>query len=190
LLALRLTTPGPHAGVYVQGDGAALPFGDVFDAVFSAATLHWIHHHEAVFGSVLGALRTGGRFVAQCGGAGNLNRLLARASDLMRAPRYEQYFRGWHDPWYFADPDVTAHRLQVAGFVQIEVSLEEAPVALGDAAAFAEFIAVVCIRHHLERLPVERRDSFTSQLTAAFRHDTPPFVLDYQRLNIAARKPA
>jgi trans-aconitate 2-methyltransferase len=175
---------------YLQGDGAALPFNRAFDAVFSAATLHWIHDHEAVFASVFAALTAGGRFVAQCGGAGNLQRLLERAAPLMAAAPYDQFFRGWHDPWNFVGPEVTATRLAAAGFRDVETSLEPAPADLGDAKAFAEFIAVVCIRHHLDRLPHHLRDPFTGQLTDLFRYDNPPFVLDYQRLNITARKPA
>jgi trans-aconitate 2-methyltransferase len=61
---------------YVQGDGTALPFANAFDAIFSAATFHWIHDHPAVFRSVRTALVPGGRFVAQCGGKGNLQHML------------------------------------------------------------------------------------------------------------------
>jgi trans-aconitate 2-methyltransferase len=181
---------GGTAVSYLQGDGAALPFTSVFDAVFSAATLHWIHDHESVFNSVFAALTRGGRFVAQCGGVGNLHRLYERAERVMAAAPYDQFFRRWDDPWYFADPEVTAKRLRAAGFIDVETSLEAAPVDLGEAGAFAEFIAVVCIRHHLDQLPMDLRDSFTGQLTDMFRHDSRPFLLDYQRLNINARKPA
>ena len=175
--------------VYVQGDGATLPFASVFDAVFSAATLHWIHNHPAVFNSVFVALTAGGRFVAQCGGAGNLHRLLERAAPLMSIEPYAPYFRGWEDPWNFADAETTARRLSAAGFVDVKTSSEPAPVDLRDAKAFAEFIAVVCIRHHLDRLPPELREPFTAQLTDEYRRDSCSFVLDYQRLNIDARKP-
>ena len=51
------------------GDGAALPFAGIFDAVFSAATFHWIPDHDRLFASIYHALKAGGRLVAQCGGA-------------------------------------------------------------------------------------------------------------------------
>ena len=174
---------------YVQGDGAAVPFVNAFDAVFSAATLHWIPDHQRVFDSVHAALRPGGRFVAQCGGAGNLHRLLERASRLMQEPEYAPHFQGWRDPWTFAGADVTAQYLQASGFVAVKTWIESAPVSLGGPATFAEFIAVVCIRHHLDRLPAPLRQPFTNALTATFEDDDPPFVLDYQRLNIEARTP-
>ena len=174
---------------YVQADGAAVPFAHAFDAVFSAATLHWIPDHQRVFDSVRDALRPGGRFIAQCGGAGNLHRLLVRADRLMREPEYAPHFAAWRDPWNFADADVTAERLRASGFVAVKTWIESAPVHLGDPAAFGEFIAVVCIRHHLERLPVPHRQPFTRALTRTFEDDDPPFVLDYQRLNLEARTP-
>ena len=175
---------------YVQGDGAALPFAAAFDAVFSAATLHWIHDHPAVFHGVATALDGGGRFVAQCGGKGNLRRMLEHAAALMATPPYAEHFAGWRDPWNFADAETTATRLKTAGLTDVETWLEEAPVDLETAERYADFVSCVCIRHHLERLPPDLRDPFTQDLTARAAGDAPAFTLDYWRLNIGARKPA
>ncbi len=180
----------PRRIAYVQASGVALPFRGVFDAVFSAATLHWIDDHQAVFESVHSSLEPGGRFVAQCGGEGNLRRLLEHAAPLMCAPAYQHYFVGWQAPWYFADPGTTAARLAATGFADVEAWLEEAPVDLVSADAYAEFVSCVCIRHHLERLPLELRQPFANELTERAARDSPPFVLDYWRLNIGARKTA
>ena len=173
---------------FVQADGAALPFRAAFDAVFSAATLHWIHDHQAVFDSVAIALDRGGRFVAQCGGAGNLRRMLEHTGQLQSAAPYREHFRGWRDPWNFADAETTAARLRAAGLQDVEAWLEEAPVDLVTAERYADFVSCVCIRHHLERLPLELRDRFTSDLTGLAAGDRQPFTLDYWRLNINARK--
>jgi trans-aconitate 2-methyltransferase len=191
MVAVARESVDPQARVrpaYVQGDGVALPFRDVFDAVFSAATLHWVRDHAAVFESVYVALRPGGRFLAQCGGAGNLTRLLARTRALMEAPGYAPYFRDWDDAWYFADPVETADRLRAAGFVEIDTSLEEAPVELPTDATFSEFISCVCLRHHLDRLPLPLREPFANELTTMAARDSPPFTLDYWRLNLAGRR--
>jgi ubiquinone/menaquinone biosynthesis C-methylase UbiE len=87
----------------VRADAAALPFAETFDAVFSAATLHWVPNHAAAFRSIFRALRPGGRLVAQCGGGPNLARLLERTHALMSGPRFGRHFGVWRDPWYFAD---------------------------------------------------------------------------------------
>lgn len=175
---------------FVRGDGAALPFLPGFDGVFSAATLHWIADHDAVFRGVYGALRPGGRFVAQCGGGPNLARLYTRAADLMRSPRYAGFFDGWRDPWHFALPDPTAAALRSAGFVDVDASLEAAPVSFPDPARYAEFIACVCVRHHLQRLPPDLHEGFVGALAGAAAGDDPPLTLDYWRLNLDARKAA
>lgn len=189
MIAVAREAQGGRSGVsYVQADGRALPFAGAFDAVFSAATLHWIHDHAAVFASVRAALRPRGRFVAQCGGAGNLHRLLDRAAAVIAGWDYEAYFRGWREPWYFADAASTAEGLRAAGFIDVETSLEEAPVSFASAATFAEFVAVVCLRHHLERLPLVRRQPFLDEVARPFGTDASPWVLDYWRLNIEARK--
>jgi trans-aconitate methyltransferase len=190
MLAVARETAGLDGRMaIVRGDGTALPFSSVFDAVFSAATLHWIHDHGAVFDSVFDALAPGGRFVAQCGGYRNLERLLERTRRMMRAPEFAPYFAAWQEPWYFAAAEPTARQLARAGFVDVATSLEAAPVAFEDAAAFGDFIACVCIRHHLHALDASLRPRFVKLLTSQFNADPEPFVLDYWRLNIDARKP-
>ncbi|MGH7897359.1 MAG: class I SAM-dependent methyltransferase, partial [Candidatus Binatia bacterium] len=51
-------------------DGEKLAFENEFDAVFSNAALHWMKRADDVIAGVWRALRPGGRFVAECGGAG------------------------------------------------------------------------------------------------------------------------
>src|SRR5215204_1549905 len=174
----------------VLADAAALPFRRAFDAAFSGATFHWVHDHAALFRSIITALRPGGRLVAQCGGGPNLALLYARADGLMRQPRFANYFDEWAEPTYFADVEVTRRRLSSAGFVDIDVSLEEAPTTFDSPDLFQEFIANVCLRHHLARLPPPERNTFLRELTVSAAMDKPAFTLDYWRLNISARRPA
>jgi trans-aconitate 2-methyltransferase len=182
---LRQAAPGTPL---VQADATALPFRRVFDLAFSAATFHWVRDHGALFRSIITVLRPGGRLVAQCGGGPNLAVLLARADGLMRG-RFAPFFEGWTPPWYFADVDTTRRRLAAAGFVDVEVWLEEAPTRFSGPSDFAEFVATVCVRHHLDRLPHADRADFVQALTLAAATDPDPFMLDYWRLNISARRP-
>ena len=181
---------GTHHVHFVRADGACLPFVDTFDAVLSTATFHWIHDHQALFASIYRALAPGGRLVAQCGGGHNLLTLYDRAEDLMALPRFASYFEGWRDPWRFEDVPSTIHRLREAAFTAIDVYLEAAPTTLPDRDTYKDFLATVCARHHVERLPAIERDEFLDQLTIAAAADDPPFTLDYWRLNILAQKPA
>ncbi|HYQ90618.1 MAG TPA: class I SAM-dependent methyltransferase, partial [Candidatus Competibacteraceae bacterium] len=53
-------------------EGQHLLFKAEFDAVFSNAALHWMMPADAVIAGVWRALKPGGRFVAECGGEGNI----------------------------------------------------------------------------------------------------------------------
>ena len=178
-----------HLG-FVLADGAALPFADAFDAVFSTAALHWMPDHAAVFASVYRALAPGGRFVAQCGGGPNLERLFTRAADLMHDPAFAAHFVGWQRPWEFADIPTTMMRLEQAGFRSVEVTLEPAPAEFADRDAFGEFITLINLRPHLAFLPEAERPAFVGALVDQAAADSDPFTLDYWRLNITARRPA
>ena len=172
----------------MRGDGSALPFVDVFDAVFSAATFHWIPDHDRLFASIHQALKPGGRLVAQAGGQGNLDRLYGRARLLMRSPAWSPFFSSWIEPSHFEDAGDTERRLARAGFLDIEASITPAPVTFGTADGYAEFTAAVCLRHQLDRLPLADREPFMEQITEQALADDPPLTLDYRRLNITARK--
>jgi trans-aconitate methyltransferase len=185
--------PGPHrlgsrAVHFVRADATRLPFVDVFDAVLSTATFHWISDHDMLFASIYRALVPGGRLVAQCGGGPNLKRLLDRAAALA-ATTFKRHFTDWRDPWEFADVPTTTLRLERAAFTAVDVYLEEAPTTLADRESFRDFLSCVCIREHLNRLPDEERPAFLDALADQAATDSPPFTLDYWRLNMIARKP-
>jgi hypothetical protein len=71
----------------------------------------------------------------------------------------------------------------------VDVSLEAAPTPLPDRQAYAEFVELICLRPHIERLPAGERPAFIAALADQASADPEPFTLDYWRLNIAARKP-
>ena len=57
-------------------DVRELRFNAEFDAVFSNAVLHWVPEAAQVIAGVAQALKLGGRFVAEFGGKGNIQRLV------------------------------------------------------------------------------------------------------------------
>jgi trans-aconitate 2-methyltransferase len=174
------------AGV-VCADLTVLPFREVFDAVFSTATFHWIRDHDRLFAELRTVLRARGRLEAQCGGGPNLATIHARADALATSPEYQAHFDGWQEPWLFATPDDTASRLRSAGFVTVRCWLEAAPTSFRDAQRYRAFLESVVMRPYLARLAAPAsRNSFLDVLVAQARADEPPFTLDYWRLNISA----
>lgn len=171
----------------VVADLVTLPFAGAFDLVFSTATFHWVRDHARLFTSLHGVLRAGGRLEAQCGGAGNLARVHARATALAAEPPFREHFAAWTEPWEFASPETTERRLRDAGFVDGRCWLEEAPTPFAGADAYREFMSQVVMRPYFARLPTPAlRARFLDAITEAASGDEPPFVLDYWRLNISA----
>lgn len=60
---------------FVVADVANFDLGQSFDAIFSNATLHWVHRAEEAARCMARALRPGGRFVVEFGGKGNVRRI-------------------------------------------------------------------------------------------------------------------
>ena len=85
---------------------------------------------------------------------------------------------------------MTAERLEIAGFVDIDTNLEEAPTTLASEADYREFVTTVIYHPHLERLPdPETRQAFIDRVTELSSQEATPFTLDYWRLNMSARRP-
>jgi trans-aconitate 2-methyltransferase len=174
---------------FVGCDLLDMPFENEFDGIFSTASFHWVLDHERLFRNLHRALRPGGWLVAQCGGAGNLDRFLGEVKRLMKAPAYAPYFAGYASPWEFSDAKRAADGLRRTGFEEIETSLEEAPTSFPNAAEFQQFVESVILRNHLLRLPDENvRQKFLAELTEWSARAETPFLLDYWRLNLRGRK--
>ncbi len=174
---------------FVGADLQQLPFDRIADGIFSTAAFHWVKDHDRLFASLHAALRPGGWLEAQCGGGPNLARLLERAADLMASPRLATFFKDWQSPWEYASAEVAAERLRRAGFTQICTGLEFAPAELGGAQQYTEFLAAIIFRRHLEWIPdAELRRWFLQELASQAARDNPPFLLDYCRLNLSARR--
>ena len=97
------------------------------DVVFSCAVFHWITDHDRLFERLRGVLKPGGRLVAQCGGKGNIENVLAVVGE--RPGR-----------WLYADGDETEARLRAAGFSDARAWLEPWPVKPADMVTFAETV--------------------------------------------------
>src|SRR3546814_2646858 len=96
----ELVTAARERGIDAQiFDGQALSINAEFDAVFSNAALHWMKRDpDAVLAGVWRALKPGGRFVAEMGGAGNIAAIRGEIHDVL-ARRGDDAASA--DPWFF-----------------------------------------------------------------------------------------
>jgi trans-aconitate 2-methyltransferase len=173
---------------HLRADLTALELEQPVAAVFSTATFHWILDHDRLFRALARALVPGGNLEAQCGGGPNLGRLRDRVADLIENEPYATYFRAWHEPWLFSDPRQAAFQLESVGFVDVQTSLEPAPTRFDSASSFRLFLKNIVLWPHLERMPEPLHEPFLDSLTEKAANDSAPFVLDYWRLNLSARR--
>jgi trans-aconitate 2-methyltransferase len=173
---------GDRATVLCQ-DLVELEVPESVDAVFSNATFHWIHDHDALFAALHRALEPGGQLVAQCGGRGNIDAFRTLADEIAGEEPFAPYFADWKRPWNYATDVETAQRLENAGFTEVETWLEPKSVTPDDPRSF---IQTVCLVRHLDPLPEQLRGAFVDR---ALERSGQPLTLDYVRLNMTARRP-
>lgn len=169
-------------------DAQALPFRQEFDAVFSNAALHWMKHPDAVIAGVVRALKPGGRFVGEFGGAGNVAAIRDALSVALERrgldPRQV-------DPWYFPAPEEYRARLEAAGLTvrRIEHFPRPTPLPTDMAGWLATFA-----QSFTQALPTSERpamlDEVLTALAPVLRDSEGQWRADYVRLRFAADKPA
>lgn len=168
-------------------DAARLGYADEFDAVFSNAALHWVKDADAVIDGVWRALRPGGRFVAECGGAGNVASV---RTALLEALARRGIDGAAADPWYFPTAAEYRCRLERRGFALRSIALIPRPTVLpGRLADWLDTFA----ESFLQRLPESERDPVKQEIEEYLRErlcdSTGIWTADYVRLRFAAVKP-
>jgi trans-aconitate 2-methyltransferase len=161
-------------------DLTALELAEPVDAIFSSAVFHWIGDHVLLFRRLRAALRQGGSLAAQCGGAGNIDRLRRIAAGLQASEPYAPHFAGFEEPWNYAGAEETEARLREAGFDRARCWLQPWTVEPPEP---AEFLRTVCLGPQLDRLPDGLRAGFVDAVLEA---EPAPLRLDYVRLNVEA----
>lgn len=167
-------------------DGQQLTFANEFDAVFSNAVLHWMKRADDVIAGVWRALKPGGRFVAECGGAGNIRKIETALHTVLERRGIDA---AAVNPWYYPTPEEYTRRLAARSFQVKSMALIPRPTPLpGDISGWLEtfaesFLSAVA---STERTAVidEIREMLRPALCDAAGH----WTADYVRLRFAAEK--
>jgi SAM-dependent methyltransferase len=99
---------------FIVANGAGFSFDEPFDAVFTNATLHWIHDADGVIKSVYKALKPGSRFVGEFGGKGNNQLMMAAVATILKKHGFIK--DNFTIPWYYPSTAEYATRLEAGGF--------------------------------------------------------------------------
>ena len=160
-----------------------------FDAVFSNAVLHWIPEADEVIAGMARALNPGGRFVAEFGGKGNIQKLVAgfhgalAALDL-RPPEAV-------GPWFYPSVAEYAGMLERHGLEVREASLFDRPTVLEEGERGLENWIRVFRKTFVEKMGEADAARWIREVERQCRGELfqgGSWVLDYRRLRIAAWK--
>jgi trans-aconitate methyltransferase len=171
-------------------DGQALEYDQEFDAAFSNAALHWMLEPAAVAQGVFRALRPGGRFVGEMGGAGNIAQLRGALRQVLQDHSYPVPAE---DPQWYAAPDEFTAVYAAAGFTEIEAWLIDRPTPLpsGAAAWYKTFRAGFLDAAHVPEIEIDAVAAEAETRAApALRQPDGRWIADYVRLRFTMRKPA
>ena len=175
---------------FAVGDARELRYAQEFDAVFSNAALHWIPEAERVVRGVARALRTGGRFVAEFGGKGNVQKTIAALENGLVQLGISL---DGANPWFY--PSVAEYSALLAGhgLEVVEAALFDRPTALADGERGLRSWVTMFAAAYLNRVAPERQTEFFEAVEATARPALWKgtfWELDYRRLRIAATKRA
>ena len=170
-----------------MADARALEFEKEFDAVFSNAVLHWIRDADSVLSSVHRALRPGGRFVAELGGAGCVKAVRAAIDTALAA-------RGINaealDPWFFPDADEYRGLLASHGFVVASLVIFDRPTPLpGELAGWLETFAQPFLAPFTGTVRQDVVQEVSDIARPQLYDPRRGWVVDYVRLRFEARRP-
>ena len=171
---------------FVHADARSYETEQTFDAVFSNAALHWISDddQDAVLDTVASALEPGGRFVAECGGTGNVTAITTAVETALAERGYEIAH-----PWHFPTIGAYASRLEAHGFEVRLAELFDRPTALehGDD-GLREWLDTFG-DHFFGPLSADERDAVLSDVETELREELfrdGSWVADYRRLRFVA----
>ncbi|HXY01914.1 MAG TPA: methyltransferase domain-containing protein [Candidatus Limnocylindrales bacterium] len=178
-----------HPAIHFEvADARDMTFPEPFDAVFSNATLHWITEPERAVTAIASALRSGGRFVAEFGGKGNVAALMAAFKRAWKNVNGSQPFP---NPWYYPSLAEYASLLERHGLEVTYGTLFDRPTPLEDGERGLRNWVNMFGGAIVANLPAEIQERLKSEVEREARphlfHDG-RWVMDYRRLRIVARK--
>jgi trans-aconitate methyltransferase len=174
---------------FVIADAAALPFHSEFEAVFSNATLHWIHEPERAIRNIWNALRPGGRFVAEFGGKGNIGKMQRAFDQVLVDLRLSR--TGEINPWYYPSVSEYATLLEQNKFEVRFMTLFDRLTALADENAGMRNWIAMFASDYLAKVPSETREGFLQKVEGLLRPELfreGKWWADYRRLRFIAVK--
>lgn len=169
-------------------DATQLPYKEVFDAIFSNATFHWIEDQEALTKGLYQSLKKGGRLAAEFGGQGNVQSITkaiaTAAKNLGLANQVVTDF------WFFPSIGAYANLLEKHGFEVEQAWLFDRPTKLSGEKGMHTWMDQFA-QHAFKNLSNEEAEAIKDLAVAILKPDyfiRGEWFADYRRLRVKAIK--
>jgi trans-aconitate methyltransferase len=160
-------------------DAAAFRIDQPFDAVFSNAALHWMKPPEPVVAAMAGALKSGGRLVAEMGGNGNIAAVVEALEAVLGRERVAAI-----NPWYYPSIGEYASLLEQHGLAVTTAALFPRPTRMDGERGLRDWMEMFCKRFAVDDEGLSHMEEHLRGLL--FREGA--WWIDYVRLRVVAHK--
>ncbi|AFZ30198.1 Methyltransferase type 11 [Gloeocapsa sp. PCC 7428] len=178
----------PHLHFEVL-DARNLQYKEEFDAVFSNAALHWITEPEKVIFGVHQALKSGGRFVAEFGGKGNVKAIITALYQALENAGYP--VNTISNPWYFPSIAEYGNLLEKHGLQLTFATLFDRPTRLEEREKGVQNWLRMFANSFLDTFSSEQQARIISDVENQLRpvlYQNGVWFADYRRIRIVAVK--
>jgi trans-aconitate 2-methyltransferase len=158
---------------FTVADAANFTIDAPADAVFSNAALHWVKDAEGAAKSIAHALRSGGRFVAEMGGKGNIQGILAVLREVAGPVE---------TPWYFPSVGEYTSLLERHGFEIEFATLFDRPTRVEGEDGLEDWLRMFAA----SMITDQQISEMVRPLRPKMYRDG-GWVLDYRRLRVIAK---
>ncbi|HLR37649.1 MAG TPA: methyltransferase domain-containing protein [Chitinophagaceae bacterium] len=180
---------------FVVGDAKSLNLVKVnileeeLDAVFSNAVLHWIKEPEKVLWGVNRYLKKGGRFVAELGGKGNVEKIRDSIHEVLYKHGFKE--QAAIQKWYFPSVAEYAALLEKHGFEIRLIGTYDRPTKLKDTEnGIVEWLEMFA-GTFFEGISENKKQALLYEMQATLRdelYQDGEWIADYKRLRFYAVK--
>jgi trans-aconitate 2-methyltransferase len=174
---------------FEAADATSFRLDEPFDAVFSNAAIHWMKDQDGVADSIWRALKPSGRFVAEFGGKGNIQKLRTALHEVLDAGSYTWDREATRR--YYASIGEYATLLESHGFRVTYAVHFDRPTKLDSSESGLQKWLEVFADNELAGVPASNRDKVIREIEQRLRAELfrgGNWYLDYKRLRVVAIK--
>jgi len=175
---------------FLSGNAEQFQLNESFDAVFSNAALHWMKNAKQVVENVWNILNSGGRFVAEFGGKGNVNKIVNATTDVL--DKDYDIDADKLNPWFFPSIAEYCALLEQQGFRVTYAVHFDRPTKMEDGEEGLSHWLLGFANHFFEGVSEEEKKKIYTKIAAKVRNDLfhdGSWYVDYVRIRVKAIKP-